>query len=73
MMLNDRKNISKKLGMGIAGGEKGFIFAPALGKRRAGLRGEQGRKKVSKKLARELAERKKRLPLQPGSEESGED
>jgi len=60
--------------MGIAGGEKGFIFAPALGKRRAGLRGRsRAEKKVLKKLARELEERKKRLPLQPGSEESGED
>jgi len=57
----------------LRGAKKVLYLHPLWENDERGCGGSGAEKKVLKKLARELEERKKRLPLQPGSEESGED
>jgi len=66
------EKIAKKYFSSIAERENPFIFAPALrryGDCEGGMLGRP--KKDEKKFGLELEEIKKRLPLQPGSEETG--
>jgi hypothetical protein len=67
------KKYLKKVVLGYCGGRKRFYICTRFGKTMGGDEGASGPKKVLKKLVRELEERKKRLPLQPGSEETGKD